>query len=94
LGFPLTESTKVEYQSCDLRTQTGAPARQILIISRENDVSCNGLAEHLKTVGVEVSHANLQHPRIWEKSTDPDSKGLVPVDVLEQVGVWMSEVFP
>lgn len=93
LGFPITESMRAECHRCDLRTVARRPAKRVLIVDSDNSVRCRDLAEHLEKTGAEVNHKHMRCPRIWQKSNDVNSKGLVPTDVLQYMGTWMSEVF-
>jgi len=93
LGFPLTESMETEYDNCDLRILAGKPAERVLIIDGGDTVGSDDLTEYLKTMEVDVSRISMTYPRLWAKGSEPESKGLVPVDVLQHVVAWMSEAF-
>lgn len=94
LGFPISDLARPEYLRCDLRAMTRRPASRVLVVEKDSGAQFGHLAEHLKTIGAEVSHIRMGYPRIWEKADDPEAKGLVPVEVLHSVTAWMSEVFP
>ena len=91
LGFPLTASLQAECSEyCDLSAVAKKPAPRVLIIDGEDTIGRRNLAGRLEELGVDVAYRQIRHPPIWKKGNRSEEKGLVPLDVLQCIRMWMS----
>jgi pimeloyl-ACP methyl ester carboxylesterase len=90
-GFPLTHSMYTDLEHIDLLTIQNKLANNILLIESREEAAEERFQRHLKSVGTHIAHRYLPGPQIWREEPD---RAIVPVQVLQTVVSWLSEVYP
>ena len=93
LGFPYTDGLCTEIEKLDLLSNEQKPAKKILIIESNEEVSQLQLNAHLKSLGVSVEYIHEPTPQlwIWEEAF---GKVRVPHQILQSIISWLVEVYP
>ena len=94
LGFPLPTLLARELKSLDLLALADRPANRMLIIETRNGCEGRRLWEHLTHLGARVGYEHIPWSDIWIKTENEDSKGPIPLPVLQYIADWTSEVLP
>jgi uncharacterized protein len=89
--FPLTHFMRTDLENIDLLSIQKKPANNVLLVGSQKKATQEQLKEHIAGMGVHVDAEYLPGPQIWRE--EPDG-AIVPVQVLQAVVAWLSEVYP
>jgi uncharacterized protein len=90
-GFPLTPCMRTDLEHIDLLAIPKKPADNILLIESHQEAGEGRLKDHFERMGSYIDDQSFPGPQIWRE--EPDSS-IVPVQILQAVVSWISEVYP
>lgn len=91
LGFPLTDDMLAALNRVDLLALRKKPAHHIFVIADHTAPESRRLSTHLQRTGAQVEYRYLPSPQSWRESIYITP---MPVQILQAIVAWMSEVFP
>jgi exosortase A-associated hydrolase 2 len=89
LGFPLTDSFSQSLAQMDLLSLPQKPGNDMLFIESSEETDSKEIRESLSNMGANVYHEFLPEPAVWEKKEDDIGKGLMPVQILQNIVAWI-----
>jgi hypothetical protein len=89
LGFPLPAELRRGIERIDLSSLEGAPAGEVLVVTRCRDDSLAGLCDHLGRLASRVDFKEIPGPRFWSHQ-DGVAQAVVPHPTLECITGWLA----
>lgn len=90
-GFPLTPCMRTDLEHIDLLAIPKKPADNVLLIESHQEAGEGRLKDQFERMGSYIDDQSFPGPQIWRE--EPDSS-IVPVQILQGVVSWISEVYP
>jgi pimeloyl-ACP methyl ester carboxylesterase len=87
-GFPLTDCMYTDLEKMNLLAIQQKPADNLLVIGSKKTIDERGLRDHLKSLGVHSDYQHIPCPGGWLVQYQ-----VVPIQVVQTVVRWVSEVF-
>lgn len=92
LGYPLSASLVGDIEKIDLLAIDGNPAGEILVIESKGIFSRSEFVDTLRGNGASVRYKDFPGTDVWTKKEDEMNKSMVPVDILQCIVEWITEV--
>jgi pimeloyl-ACP methyl ester carboxylesterase len=90
-GFPLTYLMRTDLEHIDLLAIPMKPANNILLLESRQEADEGPLREHFERMGSRIDDQHCPGPQNWREEP---YRRVVPVEILQAVVSWISEVYP
>ena len=92
LGFPVPDALLKDLKKLDLLTFQKSPANNIFLIKSSQITDDSRFRKHLKGICTHLDYKYLPAPEVWLKRGGDLGTGLVPMQILQSMVSWISEV--
>lgn len=89
-GATLTPGMRTDLNNIDLLTMAQKPANHILLIDSHQEAGAERLQAHFAKMGILIEAQHLPGEPVWRWTR----RAIVPVQMLQAVVRWISEVYP
>jgi hypothetical protein len=89
----MTDAMLTDIERLNLLAISKKPANNVLLVESHELIDQELFANHLKSLGVQVTYQQIALPQLWTWSEDV-GRVLVPHQILQSVVAWISEVQP